>query len=56
MAAYNQDKADKFIASYKGLSNSGEKNEFAITPSRAAAQNCTENVTSLLASLTRAKL
>ena len=25
MAAYNQDKADKFIASYKALSSSGEK-------------------------------
>lgn len=32
MAAYNQDNADKFIASYKALSNSGNKNEFSVTP------------------------
>lgn len=32
MAAYNHERADKFIASYKALSNTGEKNEFAITP------------------------
>lgn len=32
MAAYNQDKADKFITSYKALSNSGNKNEFSVTP------------------------
>ncbi len=32
MAAYNQDRADKFIASYKALSNSGNKNEFSVTP------------------------
>ena len=32
MSAYNQDKADKFIASYKGLSNSGGDSSFSWTP------------------------
>ena len=32
MAAYNQERANKFISSHKALSNSGNKNEFAITP------------------------